>query len=255
MKQKYFPGMKIGPDSNILYKQKIDKKKGVFICPFDGKEFIAYLSNITAGKTRSCGCLRKETARKKAIEYNHSRKKFLNKKNQRFGNCIVLEEAPEYKRGHHTYWKCLCDCEEIFYARTDNLCDFVTTCCPKCSSSISHGELIIKTILENNNIRFIKEKTERMNDSFRKFDFYLLDYNCYIEYDGAQHFDKHFFERYGDLGDELFQSSIIRDNQKNKWCFRNNKILIRIPYTHLPKLCLEDLLPQTSSFVVKELSN
>ena len=33
-------------------------------------------------------------------------------------------------------------------------------------------------------------------------------------------------------------------------CKENNIPLIRIPYTHLNKLCLEDLLLETSNFIV-----
>jgi len=37
---------------------------------------------------------------------------------------------------------------------------------------------------------------------------------------------------------------------KNQWCKENNIPLIRIPYTHLQDLCLEDLQLETSQFII-----
>jgi len=37
---------------------------------------------------------------------------------------------------------------------------------------------------------------------------------------------------------------------KNQWCKNNNIPLIRIPYTHLQNLCLEDLQLETSKFII-----
>ena len=42
----------------------------------------------------------------------------------------------------------------------------------------------------------------------------------------------------------------IRDAIKNQWCKENNIPLIRIPYTHFNNLCIEDLLLETSNYVV-----
>lgn len=41
-----------------------------------------------------------------------------------------------------------------------------------------------------------------------------------------------------------------KDNYKNDWCKNNNIPLIRIPYTHLKDLCIEDLLLETSTFII-----
>lgn len=46
---------------------------------------------------------------------------------------------------------------------------------------------------------------------------------------------------------ELIQK---RDEYKNNWCKEHHIPLIRIPYTHKNNLCLEDLLLETSKFVV-----
>jgi len=56
--------------------------------------------------------------------------------------------------------------------------------CPKCSSS--KGEIKIREILLNNNIKFNEQqKFEKCKyKKFLKFDFYLPEYNMCIEYDG-----------------------------------------------------------------------
>ena len=41
-----------------------------------------------------------------------------------------------------------------------------------------------------------------------------------------------------------------RDAFKNAWTKEKNIPLIRIPYTHYDDLCLEDLLLETSSFII-----
>ena len=58
------------------------------------------------------------------------------------------------------------------------------------------------------------------------FDFYLPNYNICIEFDGKQHFID------SDRGSMFFNTNtIINDEIKNNYCFNNNIILIRIPYT------------------------
>lgn len=49
---------------------------------------------------------------------------------------------------------------------------------------------------------------------------------------------------------EQLEAQQERDKIKNQWCKENNIPLIRIPYTRLLKLCIEDLLLETTSFLV-----
>lgn len=96
----------------------------------------------------------------------------------------------------------------------------------KCSSS--YGEKIIYSILKENNIKFITQKTFdgcKFKKSL-KFDFYLPDYNTCIEYNGEQHYRSVDF--YG--GDEGYELSKIRDNIKNNYCLNNNINLLIIKY-------------------------
>jgi len=98
--------------------------------------------------------------------------------------------------------------------------------CLKCKES--KGEKRIRNVLESNNIKFIQEKTfnDCKDKTLLRFDFYLIDYNICIEYDGIQHFEevKHFG------GYEALCETQRRDVIKNEYCKTNNIQLIRINY-------------------------
>lgn len=67
-----------------------------------------------------------------------------------------------------------------------------------------------------------------------------------IEFDGKQHFN------IGGWNDnKALEKNFEHDKLKNEYCLKNNIPLIRIPYTHLKKICLNDLLLETSNFIVK----
>ena len=100
-----------------------------------------------------------------------------------------------------------------------------------CGCSIeSHGEEKTRIFLQSLNINFETQKTfnkcrnPKTNMPLR-FDFYLPDCNCCIEYDGEQHFKENSFFR-----DDLKEIQ-KRDNIKTQYCKDNNIKLIRIPYT------------------------
>ena len=59
-----------------------------------------------------------------------------------------------------------------------------TTGCPTCNSS--KGELKIYHFLKNKKIKFIKEY--RLKNYAYRYDFYLPDYDLFIEYHGEQHY-------------------------------------------------------------------
>ena len=114
----------------------------------------------------------------------------------------------------------------------------------------SKGELKIRNFLINNDINFIEEYTfDDLKDKSRlRFDFYLPDLNLFIEYDGEQHFKEN-IQSSGWNSKKNYDIIKYRDNYKNQWCKENNILLIRIPYTHYDEICIEDLLPNTSTFL------
>lgn len=125
-----------------------------------------------------------------------------------------------------------------------------------CWKNISKGVLKIKSILEENNIIYKQEYS--YNDCLSpkgnkmKFDFFLPDFNCLVEYDGEQHFLPMSFGSTEITGEEKLKLNHEYDNIKNNYCLQNNITLIRIPYTHYKELQINDLLPMSSNFLIKE---
>ena len=98
--------------------------------------------------------------------------------------------------------------------------------CPICCES--NGEMEISRFLEEYNIKYTREYCFNDCKYIRSlyFDFYLLDNNICIEFDGQQHFKP--MKIFG--GDKAFKENNIRDEIKNKYCVNNNIKLIRIKY-------------------------
>lgn len=122
-----------------------------------------------------------------------------------------------------------CAEHKLFQAPITNVaCGQVISCGCK-QKERSKGERLVKENLDKLNIQYIEQKTfEECYDNYLlRFDFYLPDYNCCIEYDGKQHFEP--IEYFG--GEEKFKDQQQKDNIKNEYCKNNNIKLIRIPYT------------------------
>lgn len=192
--------------------------------------------------TKSCGCYQKEQTSKASTK---------NLIGQTIGNFTVLESIIGEKYGKKHSWRCrcnLCGSEDNIIA-TSNLYRQYSCGC----SISSKGQKKIADILRENNIEFTQEKrfsTCVFGDGGQaqaRFDFYLPQYNCLIEYDGQQHFieGKGYFDN-----PKKFQKTKEHDQIKNNWCKQNHIFLIRIPYTHYDKIILEDLLPNTSRFLL-----
>lgn len=196
--------------------------------------------NLISNKTCSCGCARSESAR---LYHNK------NLQGQRFGKLTVLEALPfEPDKSGNVYWKCRCDCgnETILY--TSLLTQGISSC--GCLN-MSRGELKISSLLASANIDYEMEKTFKdchLPDSNRllRFDFYVNN-EYIIEFDGIQHFK-------ADAGwatQEVYKRTVEHDNFKNTWCKNHNIPIIRIPYTHYKNLTINDLLIETSKFIIR----
>lgn len=216
-------------------------KHGKYKCICDcGQECYVTTYDLESGHTLSCGCLQKE----KASDTN-----FIDISNQRFGKLIAL--YPINKGNNESIlWHCKCDC--------GNECNRLGYSLRKgyahsCGCLKSLGESKITQLLQNANIDFISQKTFEtclLPDTQNKalFDFYVN--NTYLlEYDG----NIHFLEGITNSGwnNQInFQKRQLSDTYKNQWCKENNIPLIRIPYTKLDTLCIEDLLLETTQFRV-----
>ena len=192
--------------------------------------------NLKRGDTPSCGCITKENGKAKLNDLS----------GQKFGHLLVLKCLGTIN--HNTKYLVKCDCGKIYEIYANNLTSGNTTSCGCIRES--HGETRIREILSQNNIIFENQKKfpDLKGDKNYplKYDFYLPQYNCLIEYDGEQHFKP--IEKWG--GKEGFIKRKYYDTLKNNYAHNHNIYIIRIPYTHYNDLCLIDLIPQTTSFLV-----
>lgn len=195
-----------------------------------GKECNVSGVHLRNGSVQSCGC-------KKFESHNG-----IDETGKRYGKLIVLERSNKTD-GTHIFWKCKCDC--------GNICDINGTylrlgISTNCGCERSVGEQKITKILQENNINFKREFTfsDLLGDGGGRlrFDFGILDSNnnllYLIEYDGIQHFEIKCF------GNNKKDFDILKkyDKIKEEYCKNNNIPLIRIPYTKLGTLNLQDLM-------------
>lgn len=98
--------------------------------------------------------------------------------------------------------------------------------CPSCQET--SGEQKIRQWLISNDIEYEYQKcfADCKNQRMLPFDFYLPNYHCCIEYDGAQHFRE--VNLWG--GQEYLLQRQYNDQIKNTYCQNNNISLIRIRY-------------------------
>ena len=192
------------------------------------------------GKTKSCGCFC-ITQTKKANTVDLS--------NQKFGKLIALEPTDK-RHGRAVVWKCKCECGNICFVDTSHLHSGHTQ---SCGCIRSRGEEFIAKIYREANISYEQQKSFntcrfKETNSMARFDFWVN--NSYlVEYDGIQHFE--FRESIISWNNqENFIKTQERDKIKTQWCKENNIPLIRIPYTKLDTLCLEDLMLETTQFRV-----
>lgn len=225
------PGDKIGP-YQILLLERTRKKNGhwfgKFLCPFHSEKdphyFECNISSVRQGATKSCGCQRFVHSKE------NGRKRMKDLTGQKFGHLYVVKESSKRNGGNHILWECHCDCKQhgIIFVRTNDLLTGKIVCCQQ-KINRSRGEQKLLDILNFLQIEYNTQYTfnDCINfDTNRKlrFDFYLPDFNCCIEYDGQQHFKKN------SLFQESLESIQKRDKIKNKYCKENNIYLLRIPY-------------------------
>ena len=164
-----------------------------------------------------------------------------------YGYLTVLERAGS--KDNRAMWLCQCKCGKQVEVAGKLLRNGHTQ---SCGCTNSKGEEKIIKILSKNEIIFQTQKTFstcRFEDTqaLAKFDFYI-DNKYLIEYDGVQHFKCD--SNYGWNVKEDFEKRKEKDSYKNQWCKENNIPLIRIPYTKLETLVLEDLLLETTKYRV-----
>lgn len=203
---------------------------GKYICRCKcGNERIIPRQTLISGNSKSCGCYHKELV---------SQQSLVDLVGRRFGYLTVISRADAKVKGD-VYWNVICDCgtKKIVSGHSMKKGDIISCGC----STVSGGELEIKQILQKNNISFLTQYT--FPDFPRKrYDFAIIDSNKIvirlIEYDGEQHY--HPIDFFG--GEEGFEKTILRDQEKNHYAITHNIPLIRIPYLKRKYITLNDIL-------------
>ena len=182
--------------------------------------------SLRHGTSKSCGCEQK----RKISQLN-----FDDISNKKFGHLTVLEYVGT-DNSRKSLWKCQCDCEgqTIIIARGTDLRSGKTS---SCGCIKSKGEKYIAELLTKNNIPFEKEKTFKDclfpdTNGKARFDFFVNN-QYIIEFDGVQHYD---------ASNPWYGKNKEHDEYKTQWCKEHNIPLIRIPYTKLQTLTIEDLI-------------
>ena len=208
-----------------------------WLCQCDCGNTITVSSNVLKkGNCKSCGCLRKEVASKKA-SFNYK-----DLTNQRFGKLIAKSYLGSSGKGS-VLWLCFCDCGNNNFITTSH--HLLSGNTQSCGCLKSKGEEKIKLILQQHNIIYEQEKT--FSDlPLKRFDFYLPDFNLLIEYDGQQHYHSNG----GWSNEENLKNVQQRDKEKNEYALSHNIPLIRIPYWERDNITLEMLL--SNKYLVRE---
>jgi hypothetical protein len=208
----------------FLYKNCISKNKLYLCikCSHQTNEFIEQCKNkITEKDIQQC-----------IINSNnnrHTNEIFIEKAKNIWGNEEFDYPNLNYKNTHTKIKIKHNKCGNIYEQTPGN--HLSGQYCPYCCSS--KGEKIIRKWLIEHNIRFIEEYwfEDCKNIKVLRFDFYLLDYNILIEYDGLQHFYPACFNGIEyEIAEKNFEANNTNDIIKDNYCLENNIPLLRIPY-------------------------
>ena len=211
-------------------------------------------ASLKRGLTVSCGCKRKEDI----IRYNQEQ--VIDETGHKYGKLTVIDRNtdPTKRVDGRAMWNCQCDCGNTCIVSGKLLRDGHVSSCG-CGIK-SRGELEVENLLNSLNINFstqykvyIQQKEYEVTQLHPYyFDFAIFDNNnqlqYLIEYDGIQHFTAQGYTSAWNTQENL-EKTQKRDAIKNQWCKENNIPLIRIPYTRLSTLNINDLKLETSSFI------
>lgn len=198
--------------------------------------------NLQKHYDHNCGCHISQKSLKN-LEKSHI---IINLEGQTFGDFKVLYLSKNNEKYKPIKWHCKCiRCGYEKDINSQSLREQRSKYC-KCHRS-SRGQDKIEKLLIQNNLFYEREKkfnSCKGNKQFLPFDFYVNN-EYLIEYDGQQHFKP--IEIFG--GQQRFLFTQERDKIKTQWCIDNNIPLIRIPYTQLELLSIQDLIPSSSKFL------
>ena len=234
------------PDSRITVIDRAPNKgtSVMWNCLCDcGNKCVLNGARIRSGNTKSCGCINKELLVSRNIAAGTEIKI-----GDRFGKLTVIRDLgmrKQLSRNKNWRWSlCQCDCGSEPIEVPNNLLKNGHK--KSCGCLCSVGEEIIKTILEENNIKYVQEycfsdlKNPKTGYMYR-FDFAIFKNNklaYLIEFDGRQHFSgpEASWKKTRTL-EEIQQA----DEIKNKYCKEHNIVLKRISYFQISKISLDTI--------------
>ena len=210
-------------------------------CICDCGNYITVIATqLSSGKTKSCGCLQREAARQCNTKDWSG---FISD----YG--VELLEQEKAVRGKW-YWKCRCGyCGNEFSALPAKIASWHTKSCG-CLKFHSSKEKLIEEYLKNSGFKYQSQFTIKdCKDKYvLPFDFAVFDTNdnilFLIEYDGEQHYKS--IDFFG--GDIEFQKRKAHDNYKTQYCISHNITLLRLPYT----LTDDELVNQIDNYLSVE---
>jgi len=204
-----------------------------YICPKHGETEQRYDVHVRQG----CGC-------PKCANYPN-KKTPLERCNEWIARCNEKYEPGryDYSRAHETYvnndslvWIRCCIHNLWFQTTPDNNLRTVNGSCPKCSIEFreSEGEATIRRWLLKHDIYNFKQdevtipnENPKCKRQFLRPDFWLPDYNLFIEYNGEEHYEDidFFFDE-----EFTFEDEQIRDETMRQYCRDHGHNLLEIPY-------------------------
>lgn len=221
-------------------KAKKPPKMALCQCDCGTKRYKEY-RDLYSGRSLSCGCLRNE----QLSQENFNRG--IIDQGTKFGHLTFIKDLgyrKEASRDKQIRWAlCQCDCGNFIEVSNNNLKSGGTQ---SCGCVKSRGERVIADLLRKNNINFIQQYTfndlRTEKNGLLRFDFAIFkEDKLYklVEFDGRQHF----------LGPDATwsQSDSLetiqqRDKLKDEYCKKNNIPLLRIPYTQIGNITLNNLI-------------
>lgn len=198
------------------YKYNLDKDKYLYSdyidieCSKHGKFSQKVMNHLTGSGCQKCGG--------KIYNFDDFEKKSNDIHNNKYDYSLS-----DYKKFNIPV-KIICKKHGVFEQKPTN--HFSGSGCPICRES--KGEIKVRKFLIENNIKFISQKKfiGCVYKNKLPFDFYLIDYNTCIEFNGRQHYEP--VDCFG--GENEFDEIIKRDNIKREYCKLNNIKLVEINY-------------------------
>ena len=203
-------------DFSLIKKWLGVRQKYTFKCKKHGDVFNQTFDSVFSGHI-SCPSCKREINDKVHLEQRLTREEFIKKAIEIHGNKF------DYSRvnyvNYNTKVEIVCPKHGSFMIKPGNHLS-KTSGCPKCHETSL--ETNIRTLLENNNIEYIYEKSVRdltgkmEGANPQRVDFFLPEYDLCIECQGEQHFrpSKLNSKMADEVVDEIYLKTIYRDKFK-----------------------------------------